>query len=53
MSIVELSGVIPVTAIYAGLHGLLAVALAPAALEVALSKWRWRWRQQKSPLLSK
>ena len=44
MSIVELSGVIPVTAIYAGLHGLLAVALANFVLFVRLRPHSPEWR---------
>ena len=44
MSIAELSGVIPVTAIYSGLHGLLAVSLANFVLFVRLRPHSPEWR---------
>ena len=44
MNVAELSGAIPVTAIYAGLHGLLAVALANFVLFVRLRPYLPEWR---------
>ena len=44
MSIVEVSGAIPLTALYAGLHGLLAVLLANFVLFVRLRPSSPKWQ---------